>query len=77
MVEVLHLVIVDAGGLVGAVEALVNAVGMDPPDVIDALVNVAVVVILAGHGWGKQPEEHVLSLQLEDGYIKIINISDS
>lgn len=39
---------------------------MDSPEVVDALVDVAVVVVLAGNSGSNQPEEHILSLQLED-----------
>jgi hypothetical protein len=47
---------------------LVDAVLMDAPQVVDALVDVAIVVVLAGAGRGNEPEEHVLYLQLEDSY---------
>ena len=61
-------VIVGVGGPVCAAETLVDAVLMDLPQAVDALVDVAVEVGLARHGWGNEPEKDILDLQLEHRY---------
>ena len=70
-VIILHLVVVDARLVVCAIETLVHAVHMDAPQVIDALVDLLVVSKFACKGWGQEPEQHVLQLQLEYSYTKI------
>jgi hypothetical protein len=54
--------------LVGAIEALVDTVHMDSPKIVNALVNLAVIGVLAGNGRSNEPEEDILSLKLKDGY---------
>jgi len=65
---VLQLIVVHSVLLVSAIEALVDAVHMDSPEVVNALVNLAVIGVLAGDCGSNQPEEHILSLKLKDGY---------
>ncbi len=65
---VLHLVVVDTVGLVSASQTLVLTRHVRLPHLVDALVDVAVVVLLGRIGWGKQPEKNIVSFQLEDGY---------
>jgi hypothetical protein len=67
-VIVLHLIVVDAMLLVGAVKTLIYTVHVDSPQVVNTLVDLAVVAISAGDCGSNQPEEHVLGLQFEDGY---------
>jgi len=66
--EVLQLIVIYSVLLVSAIEALVDAVHMDSPEVVNALVNLAVIRVLAGDCGSNQPEEHILSLKLKDGY---------
>jgi len=65
---VLQLIVIYSVLLVSAIEALVDAVHMDSPEVVNALVNLAVIRVLAGDCGSNQPEEHILSLKLKDGY---------
>jgi hypothetical protein len=67
-VIVLHLIVVDAMLLVGAVKTLIYTVHVDSPQVVYTLVDLAVVAISAGNCGSNQPEEHVLGLKFEDGY---------
>ena len=53
---VLHLVVVDTVGLVCASQTLVLTRHVRLPHLVDALVDVAVVVLLGRISWGKQPE---------------------
>jgi len=41
---------------------------VDAPEIVDALVNVAVVVVLASDGGSDQPEKDILNFQLEHRY---------
>lgn len=78
---VLQLIVVDAMILESAIKTLINAVHVNFPQVVNALVNVAVEAVLAGNGGGEEPEEDVLCLQLEYGYrdlkLVIIHCRDS
>jgi len=65
---VLQLIVIYSVLLVSAIEALVDAVHMDSPEVVNALVNLTVIRVLAGDCGSNQPEEHILSLKLKDGY---------
>ncbi len=65
---VLHLVVVDTVGLVSASQTLVLTRHVRLPHLVDALVDVAVVVLLGRIGWGQQPEKNIVSFELEDGY---------
>ena len=47
---VLQLIVVHSMLLVGTIEALVDAVHMDSPEVVNALMNLAVIGVLAGDG---------------------------
>ena len=67
---VLQLIVVHSMLLVRAIEALINTVHMDSPEVVNALVNLAVIGVLAGDGGSDEPEEHILCLKLKDGYTK-------
>ena len=49
---------------------LVDSVDVDSPHVVNALMNVAIVIVLTCDCWGNEPEKHVLDLQLIDGYKK-------
>ena len=46
---------------------------MDAPKIIDTLMNVTIVVILAGNCGSYEPEKNVLRLQLEDSYNRLID----
>lgn len=65
---VLQLIVVHSMLLVGTIEALVDAIHMNSPKVVNALVNLAVIGVLAGYCRSNEPEEHILCLKLEDGY---------
>lgn len=65
---VLQLIVIYSVLLVSAIEALVDAVHMDSPEVVNALVNLTVIRVLGGDCGSNQPEEHILSLKLKDGY---------
>lgn len=49
---------------------LVDSVDVDSPHVVNALMNVAIVIVLTCDCGGNEPEKHVLNLQLIDGYKK-------
>jgi hypothetical protein len=67
---VLQLIVVHSMLLVCAIEALIDAVHMNSPEVVNSLVNLAVIGVLAGDGRSNEPEEHILCLKLKDGYTK-------
>ena len=67
---VLQLIVVHSMLLVSAIEALIDTVHVDSPEVVNALVNLAVIGVLACDGGGNEPEEHILCLKLKDGYTK-------
>lgn len=64
---VLQLIVVHPMLLVSAIEALIDTVHMNSPEVVNALVNLAVIRVLAGDGRSNEPEEHILCLKLKDG----------
>ena len=67
-VIVLHLVAIHSLRVVGAVETLIHAVCMNAPQIINALMDVAIVVVLRSNGGGDQPENNILCFELEDRY---------
>jgi hypothetical protein len=43
---------------------------VNSPQVVDALVDLAIKTVLACNSWGNQPEKDILGLELKNGYTK-------
>lgn len=62
-VVVLDHALVEAAASPGAAQSLVHSVLVGTPHVLQSLVNLVLIHLLSHVGWGKKPENHVLSLQ--------------
>lgn len=63
----MRVIFIEVSGDFRAAEALLHAVLVDAPQIVDTVVNSLLVAVLAENGWRSGEESHILESQLENG----------